>query len=291
MCGRSLAAKIRVGKPWTAARWALATICALTAMHAAADPLPGVASINLCADELVLSLAAPEQILSVSWLAADPEESLLAREAAHYPLNYGSAEQILRLRPDVVIAGVYTSPFTRGLLKRLGVTVLELKPETTLADIEKNLRLVGAAIDRRDRAETLIADMRARARRIVAARPDPPVAGVVVRPGGFTVGEHSLAATLMKLAGIRNVAAEQGLDRWGSLSMETLLRSRPQLLVVTRYRQNEPSLANAVLAHPALASMSARHETTNVRAAYWACGLPASLDSSAELEQAAAHSQ
>jgi iron complex transport system substrate-binding protein len=287
MCGGSLAARSGVGTPRTTFRWAVATICALAATQASADRLPRVASINLCADELVLSLAAPEQILSVSWLAADAEESMLAREASRYPLNYGSAEQILRLRPDVVIAGVYTSPFTRGLLKRLGIAVLELTPGTTLADIETNLRLVGAAIDRREQAEALIADMRVRARRIVAARPDPPVAGVVVRPGGFTVGRHSLAATLMTLAGIRNVAAEQGLDQWGSLSMETLLRSRPQLLVVTRYRQNEPSLANAVLAHPALTSMSARHETTEVRAAYWACGLPASLESSAELEQAA----
>ena len=40
-----------------------------------------VASINLCADQLVLTLADPEQILTVSWLAADPEESLLAEAA------------------------------------------------------------------------------------------------------------------------------------------------------------------------------------------------------------------
>ena len=47
-----------------------------------AQPLPTVASINLCADQLVLALADPEQILTVSWLAADPEESLLADQAA-----------------------------------------------------------------------------------------------------------------------------------------------------------------------------------------------------------------
>ena len=56
----------------------------------------------------------------------------------------------------------------------------------------------------------------------------------------------------MTLAGVRNVAAEQGLDRWGSLSMETLLRSAPELIVLTGYRASQPSLANVVLEHPAL---------------------------------------
>ena len=66
---------------------------------------PAVASINLCADQLVLALADPEQILTVSWLSADPEESLFATAAARHPLNYGTAEELLRFHPDVVIAG------------------------------------------------------------------------------------------------------------------------------------------------------------------------------------------
>ena len=288
MCGGRFPAKTRREPARLCLRAVAVALLAAPAAHASpGDPLPKVASINLCADELVLSLAAPEQILSVSWLAADPEESMLAGEAARYRLNYGSAEEILRLKPDIVIAGIYTSSFTRSLLKRLGIATLELAPGSTLADIEANLRRVGAAIGQREHAEALIDGMRKAATRLTAAQPSPPVAGVVVRPGGFTVGKHSLADTLMTLAGVRNVAAEQGLDRWGSLSMETLLRSAPQLLVLTRYRSDEPSLANAVLQHPAVAAMRTRLATTDIPAAYWACGLPASLKSSAELQRAA----
>src|SRR5262249_58280753 len=96
----------------------LAALLLLSA-GARAAALPSVASINLCADQLVLTVAAPEQVLTVSWLSADPEESLLATQAAHYPLNYGSAEELLRFHPDVVIAGAYTNAFTRALLERL----------------------------------------------------------------------------------------------------------------------------------------------------------------------------
>ena len=101
-----------------------------------------------------------------------------------------------------------------------------------------------------------------------------------MRPGGFTVGDHSLAHELMTLAGVRNVAAEQGLDRWGSLSMETLLRSAPDLIVLTGYRASQPSLANAVLEHPALRRVrDDAPDRHRAHARYWACGLPQSLES------------
>ena len=130
--------------------------------------------------------------------------------------------------------------------------------------------------------------IRTESRTIDAHRPARAPATVVVRPGGFTVGKHSLADELMTLAGMRNVAAEQGLDRWGSLSMETLLRSAPELLVLTGYRLAQPSLANMVLEHPALTRLRAERPTTTIPAAYWACGLPQSLDSAALLQSAAA---
>ena len=63
-------------------RASLAAVLAAVSAAGAAEPLPKVASINLCADQHVLALADPEQVLTVSWLAADPEESLLATHPA-----------------------------------------------------------------------------------------------------------------------------------------------------------------------------------------------------------------
>jgi iron complex transport system substrate-binding protein len=79
---------------------------AFAAPTAAAEPLPRVASINVCTDQHLLALADPEQILTVSWLAADPEESLMASEARRYTLNYGTAEELLKFAPDASIADI-----------------------------------------------------------------------------------------------------------------------------------------------------------------------------------------
>jgi iron complex transport system substrate-binding protein len=253
---------------------------------AAAEPLPSVASINLCADQLVLALADEEQIRSVSWLSADPEESLFAAAAARHALNYGTAEELLRFDPDVVVAGAYTNAFTRGLLVRLGYRVVELEPETTVAEIERNVRVVAAAVGHTERGSDFVAAIRAEAATLGASQPTHAPAAVVVRPGGFTVGRHSLADALMTLAGVRNVAAEQGLDRWGSLSMEALLRSAPELIVLTGYRLAQPSLANSMLEHPALTRLRAERRTTTISSAYWSCGLPQSLESAALLQRA-----
>jgi iron complex transport system substrate-binding protein len=266
---------------------AMALAAASAVAAAAAEPKPRVASINLCADQHLLALADPDQILTVSWLAADPEESLLASEAQRYTLNYGTAEELLKFEPDVVLAGTYTSPFTRTMLRRLGYRVVELEPEASVADIERNVRLVAELVGQVARGEQLLATLREQVHAIEANRPRRSLNAVIVRPGGFTVGADSLANELLTLAGFTNVAAERGLDRWGSLSMEALLRSAPEVIVLTGYRSSQPSLANAVLEHPALAQLGATQRTVTVDTALWACGLPGSIEAAAVLQRAA----
>lgn len=277
MSKRSAAAVIALGVAGTLAVAALAR----------SAPLPTVASINLCSDQLVLQIAEPAQIVTLSWLSADAEESTLAAAAARYPLNYGSAEELLGFEPDVVIAGRYTNNFARTLLRRLGFTVIDLDPAESLADIVASVRQVAAAIGRSERGEQLIETMQARIERHRARLGERPIDTIVVRPGGFTVEAPSLGHELMTLAGLRNLPAERGLDRWGSLSIETLLHDPPELLILTAYHNDAASLANAVLAHPALQRLAEQVVTAHVPAAVWSCGLPTSLDTVEALERAA----
>jgi iron complex transport system substrate-binding protein len=251
----------------------------LAPLGAGAAALPRIASINLCTDQIVLRLADPAQIATVSWLAADPEESMLADLARPYPQNYGAAEEIIGFDPDIVIAGSYTNLYTRQLLRQLGYEVVDVDPAESLADIERNLTLVGGAIGRSEQAAQAVDVLRSTAAVVAGRRPSRPVPAIVLRPGGFTVGAASLANELLELAGLTNIAAARGLDRWGSLSIEALLDSAPEYLILSDYRRDQASLANAVFGHPALAGLSARVTTVAIASRYWSCGLPASLHS------------
>ncbi len=191
-------------------------------------PLPSVASINLCADQLVLTVAAPEQIAHRE-LALGRSRGVAARGAgralsAQLRLGRGAPALSSRRRDRRRVHERIHARAARAARLQGG--------RARARGLHRGHRAQRAARRRRDRSRrarrgSSSPSSRARERQIAAARPVHAPATVVVRPGGFTVGEHSLADELMKLAGVRNVAAEQGLDRWGSLSMETLLASAP----------------------------------------------------------------
>ena len=247
---------------------------------AVAGPLPRVASLNLCTDQLLLSIAEPAQIASLSWLSADPAESLQAGRASQYPLNYGTAEEILSLSPDVVLGSEYSSTFARALLQDLGLKVVVIDPATSVADIERNVITIAEAVDQPGRGQHIVAQMKDQLREIRTRRSAELGTAIVIRPGGFTISQGSLAENLIQLAGLSNLAAAGGLDEWGSLPLETLLVHQPEWLILTGYRSTQSSLANAFLDHPVLRRQtSGTTQTITVDGAYWSCGQPASLDS------------
>ena len=71
-----------------------------------------IVSLNMCTDELVLRLADPARIASVTWLSQDPRNANMAEAARRIPANHGLAEEALGFRPDLVVAGAYTTRAT-----------------------------------------------------------------------------------------------------------------------------------------------------------------------------------
>ncbi len=112
--------------------------------------------MNLCTDQFALMLAAPGQLVSVSYVSADPVTSPMADAAATYPLNYGSAEQIYLMRPDLVLAHPWSDPTAIAMLRRLGVHVVQVPGVERLTDIPDRLAQVGVLLGRQDHAQTLI---------------------------------------------------------------------------------------------------------------------------------------
>ena len=233
-----------------------------------------VVSINLCTDQLLVRLAAVDQIRSLSWLAGDPAESPIWSEARPFPANQGSVEEILALNPDLVLAGRYTGSFTKTFLKRVGYPVLEIPPANSLEEVYSNIRAVAAALGRSARGEQVIQDMLAAVAEFEAQINGSRRPAVIVQPGGFTVGANSVGHELLLLAGFSNQAADMGLDRWGSLSVEALLSSGAERLIVASYRADAPSLANEFIGHRVFRRLATRMELVPVPAVLFACGAP-----------------
>src|SRR4051794_10636643 len=83
-----------------------ACILAASLLASVGAPAPGavrVASLNLCTDELLLLLAPPSRIVSVSYLSQDPLESPLWHQARRFHGNDGSLLSVAPLTPSLVL--------------------------------------------------------------------------------------------------------------------------------------------------------------------------------------------
>ncbi len=83
-----------------------AAILIMCVTSTVAAPPKRIVSINVCADQLVQMLAPKESVQALSFLAGDPQMSVMADQAAGYLLIRGQAEEVLPLEADLVIAGV-----------------------------------------------------------------------------------------------------------------------------------------------------------------------------------------
>ncbi|MDR1284174.1 MAG: ABC transporter substrate-binding protein [Opitutaceae bacterium] len=127
-----------------------------------------VVSQTVGTDELLLAVAAPEQIAALSHLAGDAAFSGVSGAVANgrFPLlsKNGDAESVLRHRPTLVLCADYSRVELVEQVRRSGVKVLIFGKYKTLDDSYANLRLLARELGpaAEARAERVIADCEAR---------------------------------------------------------------------------------------------------------------------------------
>jgi iron complex transport system substrate-binding protein len=247
-------------------------ILALVLLGAAAVRADGFVSLNLCTDQLLLELLPREQVLMLSQLAADPHYSSQAGRAAGIPAFDGSAETILRLGPQRVLAGRYAARPVVNTLERLGIEVKMFEMPVTIAGTREFITAVAAAIGREASGRELVDRMDARLDAVASAASGPPMPTLLYLPNGLTTGANTLKHELLQLAGLRNLAAGAGIVGYGTLSLERIVRSRPRLLLFDSVERGGRSLAQRLQRHPALAGASAQRAT--IPTATWICPGP-----------------
>jgi iron complex transport system substrate-binding protein len=111
------------------------------------DPPPSrILSLDLCTDWMLAKYANPSQVLALSPLVHQYPVNWLENS---WPTHDGSLEQILELKPDLVITGEYNALLLRQRLQELGIKVAILKLPKNLGQMteyEKHfLSLIGAS--------------------------------------------------------------------------------------------------------------------------------------------------
>lgn len=237
----------------------------------AAEPPQRIVSLNLCTDQMLMLLVEPARIASVSFLAQQADSSVMYKEAASLKPNYGGAEEVVVLHPDLVLAGTYTARATVSILERLGQRVEQFEPATTFSDIRAQLLRLGDLVEERPKAEALVAAFDHQVQELEKPRHRPLAAFYFAN--SYTTGRGTLPSAVLEAAGLRNLGAELGLEQTAALPLEVLVTARPDLVVKGR-TYDRPALAQEIFVHPALAYLHARSEETVVPDTYMVCGTP-----------------
>ncbi len=246
-------------------------ISVLVPSGAGASDLPRVVSVNVCTDQLVLLLAEPEQIVSLSPLSVDPRTSVMAQEAVNYPINTAQSETIAVQDPDVVVAGAFNDPALLGMLESISIEVETFPITSTLSDIPGEIRRMGRVLDQTGKAEAIAAQFEADLARLPPPAEDAPLAAFFL-PNGFSLGAGTLSHDILVAGGARNLSVELGMQGNGTLSLEQVILHQPDILIGAQpfggFSQSEE-----MAAHPALAAFPVLHSSVD-----WVCGVPSVLD-------------
>ena len=252
--------------------------------RAAERPPQRIMSLNVCTDLILLQLAPRDRIASVTFLAPEGAKALFPGLADGIALNHGSAEDIVRARPDLILDSALGSPLTPAMARRVGARVVAVKNADSFDDIRQILRQVGAAVGEPARAEALIGRMDATLADL-AAHPPARRLRVVAWSGGSAVpGKGSLTDAIITAAGAVNIAARPGVAE-SSFGVEELLVARPDALLFGGASLGQPSLLTDEGQHRVVRRLYAGRRIAYNDVAH-TCGLPQSADAARDLRRA-----
>jgi len=220
----------------------------LAGCNAPPASIGGVVSTNPCADQLLVALAPPARIAAISHYSQEAGESSIPLDIARrYRGVAGTAEEVIALKPDLVLASSFEPAATLAAYRRLGLKVLVLDSPTTVAASRDQVRAVAAALGNPATGEALIARIDAA---VAAARPSDkarPNALLFIQ-GNFANGGPTLLGELMQRAGFRDASKDFGLAHSANVPIESVLARPPDLLLEPDQAARDAELRRRVLA-------------------------------------------
>jgi iron complex transport system substrate-binding protein len=237
-----------------------------------------IVSMNLCLDSVLVELVPHEHILALSQYSRDPWRSTIADIAATLPYTNETAEEVVLLRPDLVLASRHSAIATRNALKRVGVR-FELfgVPQSIDESIEQIHRLA-TLLHREAEGDALIARIQNAIARAKPAPGERTLSAAIYQPGGLTTGANSVTGQLMQIAGLENVAARYGVKGYRPLPLELLVSRPPEVLLVGDTTYGAPTHSERLVEHRALQALQYRMSREPFPARLIYCSGPAMID-------------
>ena len=228
--------------------------------------------MNPCIDAILMHVADPAQIAAISHYSQDPRATSIAiPQAMRFKATSGTAEEVVALAPDIVLAGAHFAPSTIAALRRLNIRLVQLPVPDTIAQSTAQIAVIAAAAAHPGRGAALVARIDAA---VAATRSAAAIPALIWQGGGLVPGSGTLADELLRTTGFRNLSAGYGLKQWDVLPLEYLVARPPRVLLSV----GDKGAADRMLDHPVLRPLAAHIAIRAFPERLLHCGGPTIID-------------
>lgn len=256
-----------------------AAACLMT-VSAAPVPVPAalrIVSINPCIDAILMRIADPAEIAGISHYSQDARASSIPLDVARrFHATSGTAEEVVALRPDLVLSGPHVAPSTIAALKRMKIRLVQYPVPDSVDESVAQVREMAAAIGHADRGARLAGAITAAARPVAGAK----VPALIWQGGGLVPGAGTLSDDLLARSGFRNMSAAYGLKKWDVLPLEYLVARPPRVLLSVGAAE---AGGDRLARHPAVRRLGERITVAPYPARLMNCGGPTIVAAMARL--------
>ncbi len=226
-----------------------------------------IASGTVASDEIITSILSRRQqlgrIVALSSLVDDPRYSNMVMAAKQIPGRVGQRiEDLLRLRPDLVILASFNRTELFSQLSEAGIPLYRMDGFASLADISRHIRELGKRLGEDQAAAEVLVEFQAEQQQFAAAMKKAKEGGAVLtmlnwQADGLLWGSATLFDSMLAMLSCENLAAQAGVKGWARLSDEVLASLKPEWLIIPGEAQQRDEILAELAAKPALAQMPA----------------------------------
>jgi len=233
-----------------------------------------IVSLNPCLDAILVSVADPAQIAALSHYSRQPGASSVGQAAWRFAYTHETAEEVIAIRPDLVLGSRHSSLATRQALQRLGIRVETFATPDSVAESLRQVRRIADLAGHPERGWGEAGRIESA---LAAAAPPPgqrPATALVYQRNGFASGPKTLMDELLRRTGFRNAAADYGATRSADIPLELVVARPPDVLLSGETRPGAPTWGERAMRHPALAELKNRVRLVGFPEHLMYCGGP-----------------
>jgi iron complex transport system substrate-binding protein len=232
----------------------------------------------MCTDQLLLDLAQRSRIVGLSPFARDAARSSTAMNVGDIPILSGTAEEVMLIRPSLVLSGRFFRQTTREFIRASSIPLVELDFVRSLAQAREQILQIGQLVGGEEKARRRVTELDAAIARLRAAGASQRLRILPLARRGWSPGPDSLVSDILATAGLANAAADAGIRSGGFLSLEAIVKLRPDAILVSNASDLAEDQGRAMLLHPAIQALFPPERRIILPEALTVCGGPLLID-------------